>query len=231
MKGLHPRRGHTTRVIATGVITLLLAAVLMTQAVDRSRALQCYVMQQASKHRLVYDQGFAAPDEIREIVWNHTVAAFDGQVWRATLDHIFHVIFMGGERGEQVVAQLGHPDGESSDLHCFGYMGWAIRDSHNDTDFDRFGGFDGFSGSGIEAVHQVTTALQAIPAEKLRHYRVEASDVSGSAIWSEREPVWTYRELDAGETSAQAWLRGEIAPSHWSGWYAYWQERQETDDE
>jgi len=58
MKGLHPRRGHTTRVIATGVITLLLAAVLMTQAVDRSRALQCYVMQQASKHRLVYDQGF-----------------------------------------------------------------------------------------------------------------------------------------------------------------------------
>ncbi len=228
------RRLSVNRVHATLAIALLIAVMLITQAVNKSSDLQCYAIQQASKHRLVYDQGFATPDEIREIVWNHTLAGFDGQVWRATLDGIVHAIFMGGERGEQVVAQLQNPSDQypidqSSDVHCFGYIGWIIRDNRDETTFERFGGFDGSSGLDIEAVHQVTTALQAVPPEELRHYTIEAIDVSGK--YSKREPNWTYYDLDAGEVSADAWLRGETVPNYSSGWYAAWQELQKTDDE
>ena len=97
------------RVYATRIIALLIIVVLIWQYVEKRQDLQCYVRQLASRHEFVFKAGYASEVEIREIVFKDTTADFHGQAWRASLDQIFQAIFMGGNRGAQVVAYLTNP--------------------------------------------------------------------------------------------------------------------------
>ena len=83
---------------------------------------------------------------------------------------------------------------------------------------------ESYEGGEIETVHQVTTALKAIPQEELRHYSVEADIISYQGTWDEQGSTWISQYRDAGEASAQDWLRGDIVLEYWSAWYASWLE-------
>ena len=212
------------RVHATAVIALLIAVLFIMQAIDYRDALRCYVRQQAAKYQQA--QGFATADEIHDIVWDHTVADLDGQLWRARLDYLFHDIFMGGNRGLQVMAQMQNPTDEPSDVYCFGYIEWTIWDTRDDTTLERT-----WTSSGIEDVHDITLALQALPPEELRYYKVFVEDVSFQTIGDDETSAWIYHHRRGGEVSAKAWLNGAIVPPAWAGWYARWQELQEPEGE
>ncbi len=213
------KRGH-----ATAVIALLIAILAVMQAIDHRNALRCYVSQQAAKYQQA--QGFATADEIHDIVWEYTVADLDGQLWRARLDDLFHDIFMGGRRGEQVWAELQNPADEFSDAYCFGYIEWRIWNNLNGAITETIN-----SGEGMEAVHNVTFALQTIPPEELWHYEVSAVGASFQSIWSDERNTWIYHQRPLGDVYAKDWLNGEIAPPAWSVWYARWQELQENEGE
>lgn len=206
------------RVHATAVIVLLLAILSVMQIIDHRNALRCYVSQQAAKYQQA--QGFATADEIHDIVWDYTVADLDGQLWRARLDDLFHDIFMGGRRGEQVWAELQNPVDDFSDVYCFGYIEWVIWDTRDDTTLERT-----WTSSGIEDVHDITLALQALPPEDLRHYKVYVKDISSQTIGDDETSTWIYQHRRGGEVSAKDWLDGGIVPSAWAGWYVDWQER------
>lgn len=207
------------RVHATAVIVLLLAILSVMQIIDHREALRCYVSQQAAKYQQA--QGFATADEIHDIVWDYTVADLDGQLWRARLDDLFHDIFMGGRRGEQVWAEMKNPADEFSDVHCFGYIEWVIWNNREDMMFRTID-----SGEGMEAVHNVTFTLQTILSGGLQYYTVKAMDISFQSSWDESGgSALIYHRRPLGEVSAKDWLNGEIAPAAWAGWYARWQER------
>lgn len=212
------------RVHATAVIVLLLAILSVMQIIDHRESLRCYVSQQAAKYQQA--QGFATADEIHDIVWDRTVADLDGQLWRARLDYLFHDMFMGGSRGLQVWAELQNPADEFSDVHCFGYIEWIIWDIRDYTRLERT-----WTSSGIEDVHDITLALQALPPEDLRHYTVDVTDISSQTIGGDETSTWIYQHRRGGEVSAKDWLNGEIAPPSWAGWYARWQELQENEGE
>lgn len=207
------------RVYATRLIVALIIGVLVWQYVERRNDLQCYVMQLASMHEFVFTAGYASEDEIRDIVWDDTVAVFHGQAWQASLDQVFHAIFMGGNRGQQVVAQLSNPPADSPDFTCEGYIDWTIW--HN-PDFKVHGIY---SDEGIESLHQVTTALQAIAPEELRHYEVEADLNYTKSRWNEGNGDWSVGYRTIGTVSAREWLEGKIVPDYWSGWYESWLEQ------
>ena len=206
------------RVHATAVIVLLIVVLSVMQIIDHRNALRCYVSQQAAKYQHV--QGFATADEIHDIVWEYTVADLDGQLWRARLDDLFHDIFMGGSRGLQVMAEMQNPADEFSDVYCGGYIEWTIWNNLNGAVTETID-----SASDMESVHNVTFALQTIPPEELWHYEVSAVEVSFQAIWSDEGNTWIQHRRPLGEVSAKDWLRGEIAPAAWAGWYAAWQAR------
>ena len=207
------KRGH-----ATAVIALLIAILAVMQAIDYRNALRCYVSQQAAKYQQA--QGFATADEIHDIVWDYTVADLDGQLWRARLDYLFHSIFMGGSRGEQVWAEMENPADEFSDVYCGGNIEWTIWNNIRGEVIETIG-----SDSGMESVHNVTFALQTIPPEELWHYEVSAVGASFQSIWSNERNTWVYHQRPLGAVNAKAWLNGAIVPSAWSVWYARWQER------
>ena len=215
------KRGH-----ATAVIALLIAILAVMQAIDHRNALRCYVSQQAAKYQQA--QAFATADEIHDIVWEYTVADLDGQLWRARLDDLFHDIFMGGRRGEQVWAEMENPSGEFSDVYCDGHIEWAIWDTRDDTTLERT-----WSSSGIEAVHDITLALQALPPEDLRYYRVYMEESSFQFTYADEisAGIYQYRGSHEADVYAKDWLNGEIAPPAWSVWYARWQELQENEGE
>ena len=212
------------RVHATAVIALLIAVLVVMQAIDYRDALRCYVSQQASKYQQA--QGFATADEIHDIVWDYTVADLDGQLWRARLDYLFHDIFMGGSRGLQVMAQMQNPAEFSSDGYCGGYVEWTIWNNIRGEVTETIG-----PASDMESVHNVTFALQTIPPEELWHYEVSAADVSFQSSWSDKGSTWIQHWRHLGEVSAKAWLNGAIVPPAWAGWYARWQELQEPEGE
>ena len=212
------------RVHATAVIALLIAVLFVMQAIERRDALRCYVSQQAAKYQQA--QGFATADEIHDIVWESTVADLDGQLWRARLDYLFHDIFMGGSRGLQVWAEMENPADEFSDVYCDGYIEWTIWDTRDDTTLERT-----WTSSGIEDVHDITLALQALPPEDLQYYKVFVEDVSFQTIGDDETSAWIYQHHRGGEVSAKAWLNGVIAPPAWAGWYADWLELQEPEGE
>ena len=214
------------RVHATAVIALLIAVLFVMQAIERRDALRCYVSQQAAKYQQA--QGFATADEIHDIVWESTVADLDGQLWRARLDYLFHDIFMGGNRGLQVMARMRNPADEFSDVYCGGYIEWTIWDIRDDTVLERT-----WTSSGIERVHDITLALQALPPEELRYYKVYVEDGSFQSIFANGTSTWIYQSRGSHEADvyAKAWLNGAIVPPAWADWYARWQELQEPEDE
>ena len=215
------KKGH-----ATAVIALLIAVLAVMQAIDHRNALRCYVSQQAAKYQQA--QGFATADEIHDIVWDYTVADLDGQLWRARLDDLFHGIFMGGARGEQVWAELQNPADEFSDVYCGGHIEWAAWDIRDDTTLEIT-----WASSGIEAVHDITLALQALPPEDLRYYKVYVAESSFQAIGGDEISTWIHQHRGSHENDvyAKAWLNGAIVPPAWAGWYADWQELQENEGE
>ena len=205
------------RVYATRIIALLIAVLVIAQVAGKYSDLRCYVQQQASKYQEVYEQGYATGDEIHDIVWNHTLVDFDLHIWRVRLDDLFHAVFTGGIRGEQVIAEIENPDYDSD---CYGYIQWTIWDNRDYSSLDL-----PFRSSAIEAAHAITLALQDIPQEELRHYSVEAEDASYKLIWNESRGTTLNQYHNAGEVSAKDWLRGDIVPRNWAGWYADWLEQ------
>lgn len=203
---------------ATSIIVLLIVVLSVMRIIDHRDALRCYVSQQAAKHQQA--QGFATADEIHDIVWEHTVADLDGQIWRARLDYLFHDIFMGGHRGLQVMAQMQNPADGPSDVYCGSAIEWTIWNNREDGIFRTID-----SGGDMESVHNVTFALQTIPSGELRHYTVEATAISYQSIWGDEGSTWIQHWRPLGEVSAKDWLRGEIAPLAWAGWYADWRAR------
>ena len=218
------KKVHITRAIG-----LLIIVVLIWQYVEKRNDLQCYVLQLASRHEFVFKAGYASEDEIRDIVFNDTVADFHGQMWRASLDQIFQAIFMGGNRGKQVVALLLNPPDDLPDFSCEGSIEWTIWYNPD------FTVLRNYTGTGIKSLHHVTTALQAIPQEELRQYEVAADLTYYSGSWNEGNTAWSGGSRDAGSVSAREWLNGKIVPDYWSGWYAawleQWQKLQDLDDE
>ena len=218
------KRVHTTR-----VIVLLIIGVLIWQYVEKRNDLQCYVMQLASRHEFVFKAGYASEDEIRDIVFNDTVADFHGQMWRASLDQIFHTIFMGGNRGNRVVAYLLSPRDDYPDFSCEGSIEWTIWYNPD------FTVLRNYTGTGIKSLHHVTTALQAIPQEELRQYEVKVDLTFFRRSWNEGIGAWSGGSRSAGTVSAREWLDGKIVPDYWSGWYESWlqgwQELQDADQE
>ena len=202
------KRVHTTR-----VIVLLIIGVLIWQYVEKRNDLQCYVMQLASRHEFVFKAGYASEDEIRDIVFNDTVADFHGQMWRASLDKIFHTIFMGGNRGAQVVAYLLNPPDDYRDFSCGGSIEWRIW-YDPDVTVNR-----SYSGTDIKPMRRVTTALQNIPLEELQHYQVLADLTFHKGSWNDGIGAWSAGSRSAGTVSAREWLSGKIVPDYWSGWY------------
>ncbi|MDE2859344.1 MAG: hypothetical protein OXN94_15980 [Chloroflexota bacterium] len=207
------------KVHASRITVALIAAVLIWHYVDRRNDLQCYVMQLADMHEFVFEAGYASEDEIRDIVWNDTVAAFHGQAWRVKLDQVFHAIFMGGNRGQQVLNHLRNPPADPPEFICAGSINWSIWHDPDFTEYRHYYGED------IKSLHQVSIALQAIPPEELRHYEVSAnlsyvrhSSHEGGSDWSS-----SYRYL--GTVSARDWLEGAILPDYWAGWYESWLEQ------
>ena len=215
------KRGH-----ATAVIALLIAVLVVMQIIERRDALRCYVSQQAAKYQQA--QGFATADEIHDIVWESTVADLDRQLWRARLDYLFHDIFMGGNRGLQVWAEMKNPADEFSDVYCGGYIEWTIWDIRDDTVLE-----SAWAPPGIERVHEVTLALQALPPEELRYYKVYVEDGSFQSIFANGTSTWIYQSRGSHEADvyAKAWLNGAITPPAWAGWYARWLELQEPEGE
>lgn len=206
------------RVQATRVIMLLITAVFIWQFVDKRKDLQCYVMQLASRHAFVFKAGYASAQEIRQAVWNDTLAAFHGQVWRAKLDRMWHEGIMGGGRGDQVLALLRNPEDTPTGIFCFGSINWKIWHDTASTVFREYSGED------MKTLHQITTALQAIPPDELRHYEVTATVTYYESEWRDGLTAWSGVLRQAGAVSARQWLDGKIAPDYWSGWYADWQE-------
>ena len=217
------------RVHATRIIALLIIVVLIWQYVEKRQDLQCYVRQLASRHEFVFKAGYASEDEIRAIVWDDTVADFHGQAWRASLDQIFQAIFMGGNRGQQVVAYLTNPSLDEPDFYCEGSIEWTIWHDPDSTILRRY------SGSEIKSFYRVTTALKAIPQEELRHYTVEAVEWSFKGSWDGGRGAMSSFSRDAGTVSAREWLDGKVVPDYWSGWTASYveqvQELQNADNE
>lgn len=217
------------RVYVSRVIAVLIIGVSILRVIEIRNDLQCYVMQQATRHEFVFAAGYATADEIRDIVFNDTVADFHGQAWRASLDQIFQAIFMGGNRGQQVVAHLNKPSVDSLDFYCEGSIRWTIWYNPDSTVFRNYTGTD------IKSLHHVTTALQAIPHEELRHYEVVADLTYFKDRWNEGIGAWSGGARDAGTVSAREWLSGNIVPDYWSGWYAAYLEHvhelQNADDE
>ncbi|MCY4020449.1 MAG: hypothetical protein OXG39_13655 [Chloroflexi bacterium] len=215
---------------ATRVILLLIIAVFIWKYVEKRNDLQCFVMQQADMLEFVFTAGYASEDEIRDIVWNDTMTAFHGQAWRISLDQLFHAIFMGGSRGQQVLRHLTNPPDVSPDFYCEGLIEWTIWHKYNFDDYDTWS----YSGTDITTIHQVTTTLQAIPDDELWDYEVGAHLQYYRIDWNEGNTVWSLSYRDAGSVSAALWLRGKIVPDYWSGWYAtwleQWQEFQATED-
>ncbi len=207
------------KVHATRAIVLLIITMLIWQYVEKRNDLQCYVMQQADRHKWVFQAGYATADEIREIVWNDAVTDFHGQLWRAKLDQVFQAIFMGGNRGAQVVAYLTHPPPAPSDLYCKGSIEWRIW---YDPDIAVY---RSYSGADIKSVHHVATTLKTLPQEELRHYSVAATEYSYKGNFYEGGSAGIHKARDAGVVSAREWLRGEIVPDYWSSWYAAWLEQ------
>ena len=207
------------RVHATRAIVLLIIVVLIWQYVEKRNDLQCYVMQLATRHEYVFKTGYASEDEIRAIVWNDTLADFHGGAWRASLDQIFHAIFMGGNRGQLVLTQLKNPPADSPDLYCSGSITWEVW-YDPDSAVHR-----SYSATNLKSVHHVTTALKAIPQEELRHYSVEVDIISWRGIFDEHSYTLIAQYRDDGEVSAREWLGGKILPDYWSGWYYSWLER------
>ncbi|MCY4072270.1 MAG: hypothetical protein OXG60_13315 [Chloroflexi bacterium] len=206
------------RVHATRVIVVLIIGVLIWQYVEKRKDLQCYVMQQADRLESVFKAGYVTAEEIRDSVWTDIETDFYGQAWRVSLDQVFHAIFMGGNRGQQVVAHLANPPDVSSDFLCGGSIEWIIWYDPDATVYRDY------SGTNIKPMHLVTTALQGIPPEELQHYQVEvnltyysSNSYKGSTTWS-----GGYREV--GTMSAREWLDGRIVPKYLSNWYESWRE-------
>lgn len=209
------------RVHATRAIGLLIVVVLIWQYVDKRHDLQCYVMQLASRHEFVFSAGYASEDEIRDIVFKDTTADFHGQAWRASLDQIFHAVFMGGNRGAQVVAHLLSPSDDLPDFSCEGSFNWTIWYNSNSTIHKDYSGTD------LKTAHHVTTALKAIPQEELGYYSVAVDIISYRDAFDGHSGSGSYMAhyRSGGEVSAREWLGGKIVPGYWSGWYAAWLER------
>ncbi len=218
------KRSHATR-----AILLLIIVVFIWQYVEKRNDLQCYVRQLASRLEFSLAAGYATEDEIRDVVWDDTEADFHGQAWRASLDQIFHAIFMGGNRGAQVVAYLTNPPVDLPDFFCNGSIEWTIWYDPDITVYRNY------SGSEIKSFYRVTTALKAIPQEELRHYTVEAVEWSFKGSWDGGRGAMSSFSRDAGTVSAREWLDGKIVPDYWSGWTASYveqvQELQNADDE
>ncbi len=218
------KRTHVTR-----VIILLIIGLLILQYFEKRNALQCYAMQLADRLEYAYTAGFASQEEIRDIVWDDTVADFYGQEWRASLDHIINAIFMGGGRANQVVARLLSPLQDSSGFICGSSIEWTIWHKTEMSDYDQH-----FTGVDIQTGYGVTIALEAIPPEELKHYEVGASVLSFRNSWEDDRSTWISQYRDAGSVSAREWLEGKTVPDFWSGWFAAWLENWqaiETDDD
>ena len=200
-------------------IAILIAGVLIWQVIDKRAAFQCYVLQQASLYKQVYDQGLATRHEIHELVWNDTVADFKGQDWRAALDRVYHELFLGGSRARQVMAELHDPADHPADLICGGYILWTIRDVRDSSVWQSFHEFD------IESMRDLTAALDLIPPDELRHYKITVQVTTARLIRDDFGGISVSRTRDGGEVSADEWLRGNYVPEYWSGWYAAWLER------
>ena len=215
--------------LATRVIALLIVGILIWQYVEKRNDLQCYVRQQAAKLGFAFRVGYASEEAIREIVWHDTAAGFHGQLWRVKLDQVFQAIFMGGNRGAQVLAHLRHPPPDPPDLICDGYIDWTIWYEPDVTVYRDYSGTD------MKTAHLVTAALKALPQEELRHYAVRATEYTYRGSYFEGGGIGIYEFRDAGEVSAREWLAGDIVPDYWAPWYAAWrenwQERQATDEE
>ena len=203
---------------ATRAILLLIIVVFILQYVDKRNDLQCYVMQLASRLEFSFAAGYATEGEIRDVVWDDTEADFLGQAWRASLDQIFHAIFMGGNRGAQVVAYLINPPVDLPDFFCNGSIEWTIWYDPDIT------AYRNYSGTDIKSGHHVTTALQAIQQDELQHYEVAAGLTYYKGSWNEGNGAWSGGSRDAGTVSAHEWLSGKRVPAYWSGWYEAWLE-------
>ena len=216
------------RIHATRVTVALIVVVLIWHYIEKRNDLRCYVMQRASIHEFVFSAGYASEDEIRDIVWNDTKTEFYGQAWRVSLDNVFHAIFMGGSRGQQVVAHLTRPSDDLRDFSCQGTIRWSIWNVLDNT-FHR-----DYSGTDLVKVHHVTIALQALEQNELRKYSVEVDLISYRDVYSEHGSTYIAHYRDGGEVSAHDWLDGKVVPEYWSGWYAAWleqgQEFQATED-
>ena len=210
------------RVHATRVIVLLIIGVLIWQYVEMRNDLQCYVMQRASNLEFVFAAGYASEDEIRDIVWNDIMTEFYGQAWRASLDQVFHTIFMGGNRGQQVVAHLMNAPADSPDFSCGGRIEWTIWWIYGSADMAVY---KRYSSAENKSLHDVTTALQAIPPEELQDYEVDAELTYFKSRWKNGSGDWSGFSRDGGTVSAREWLEGNIVPDYWSGWYESWLEQ------
>ena len=212
------------RIHATRVTIALIVGVLIWHYVERRHDLQCYVMQQASNLEFVFAAGYASEEEIRDIVWNDTKTDLYGQAWWASLDNVFHAIFMGGSRGQQVVAHLTNAPADSTDIICDGRIEWTIWWIYDSAEMAVY---ESYSGAEIKSLHHVTTALQAIPSEELHEYEVDAELTYFKSRWKNGNGDWSGFSRDGGTVSARDWLDGKVVPDYWSGWYVAWLEQGE----
>ncbi len=212
-------------------ILLLIFCLLVRQAMERHEDLECYINPHADRHQFAYDQGLATDQEIRLVVWNDVFQEFNGQPWRVMLDNVYHTLFMGGSRPDLVVKQLQNPVGEDWWIvTCEGGIRWSVRDNR-----DRWPKWYSADTWNSESANDVTVALHTIPKEELQHYSIKATEYIETTVYNDDGYTEISERRDAGETSAEAWLAGQIVPKYWSTWHNRWQQRenqlQAVDDE
>lgn len=210
------------QITVTCAIALLVVVVLVTQYIEKRSDYTCQVDQLASLHRWYFDEGLATREQIREGVRQVRHVEFDGHAWLETLDRAANAILMGGDIASQVLARLDSPNEVYGDRYCSGYVSWAIWDRRPRDDDGQFNDFD------IETIVDVSLALESIPENERRHFRVSASFIFNQSNWDGQASNYWSRIRHVAEAGAVEWRSGETVPAPFSDWYTDWLAKDES---
>ncbi|MCE2473579.1 MAG: hypothetical protein J4G18_17110 [Anaerolineae bacterium] len=204
------------QITAVRAIALLVVIVLVAQYVEKRDDYTCQVEQLASLHRWFIDEGMVTREQIPDSVRHVRLVEFDGQAWREELDRGANAILMGGDIASRVLASLDGSREGYRGSGCGGFVSWTIWDRRPIEDEEDFRQFE------IETIHDVTPALESIPADERRQYMVGASLIFSKHNWDGQVSWHSSRVRRVGEISAKKWLDGMYTPAPFSDWYAAW---------
>ena len=206
--------------LATCLIVILIAIVFVLHMFQRRDNFECLVMAQTDRYRLMFDEGVATDQEVRDAVWVELVAEYHNHTWRAHLDNVYHGIFMGGNRAQQVLNRLRNSTENAPwYVNCEGGIRWNIWALANNNYQMQINSKDG------KSVHDVSVALRAIPKDELSRYIVSVFIYTDIDTYGGGLHTYIKEWRRVGGISADDWLSGHIVPESWSAFHTRLQAR------